>query len=345
MLDVRAVRVVCGVLVGAVPAVRVDCSMLDVRAVRVVCAVLAALLGASAAGAHEFWLSPVAYPDDHGADVPIYAFVGEGLRGEPVRYSAPYAASFLQVFTTVDASTRPEGSDSTESPRFADLGRGREAPSAAIDLAARASHGDVTFARLEGAAGSLVSFVSHFSPHEMDGAEFDAYLEAEGLSAPLAARAGLADRDGVVRERFRRSAKLWLPGPGDGWVRGPAEDPTGSSPRVGPCVRLGLPLEISPLDDLAGAREARFQVWYAGAPLGGAWVRAWHAPDVAVEPACRSEEAAIVRFEGRTAEDGTISFAVDEVGEWLVAVVHMVPSESADADWESTWSSFTFHHR
>ncbi|MEZ4647291.1 MAG: DUF4198 domain-containing protein [Candidatus Eisenbacteria bacterium] len=292
---------------------------------------LLVLLGCCAAGpsevsAHEFWLTS----DDSatGAGVAIYAFVGEGLDGEPIRYSAPYTES-LRIYPPAGGSLP------------------------CIDLTGTTSHGGWTFAQLPPGTGGVVTFVSRFVDHEMEGAAFEAYLEEDGLDA-IRDRWDFGAREGVVRERFRRAAKLYLPGPGpgpasfaecgadmrsrrggiEGKVRRDQGIEFGSSPRVDPCVPVGLPLEIIPtMDPLCARTNVEFLVYWNGRPLEGAFVRTWH------------DGRAVPAGSERTDADGAVEFDVSLPGEWLISVVHMTPSQDPESDWESTWASFTFRQR
>lgn len=284
---------------------------------------LAFLLAPSVA-AHQFWLAPAILPDAESDPVRIHAFVGEGLRGDPVRYSAPYTDSFS--LHTAAAS-----------------GAAGDARPCTLDLAARATNGDATFARLDCSAEVLVSFVSHFTTHEMEAGAFLDYLQEEGL--PVPAPWATETAHGLVRERYRRSAKLYLPGTGDPSGRGGVAGAIGSSPRVDPCTPLGLPLEIVPLTDPARGGPIRFAVQSEGAPVASARVRAWRSPDARVVPSARSEDAAIPRFEGTTDAEGTVVVPVDANGAWLLAVVQLIPSQDPTADWESTWASLSFFRR
>ena len=317
---------------------------------------LASLAGPEFAAAHEFYLTPMVSGGSEGT-TRICAFVGEGLEGEPIRYSVPYTDSFRKY------EGAEVGSSEQRSPSF-------------VDLSKVASHGQWTFAELPSGTGGIVSFVSRFVDHEMEGDAFNAYLAEDGLDDVLRQREQ-TESDGVVRERFRRSAKLYLPASQRtdvSWRRGGSEGKVrtaqglefASSPRVDPCVPLGLPLEIVPLTDPEqSSAHVSFQILWEGQPLEGALVRTWHRParteetDPPRQPDGSSharttsaptdlgskDDAGTPRAAARTTAEGTVEFDVSMSGEWLVSVVHMVPSETASSDWESTWASFTFLQR
>ena len=248
---------------------------------------LAAL--ATPARAHEFWLSPSSYRPAAGESVSIAMFVGTGFRGEVKPYAVPRSLRFV-----------------LRGPRESDL---RGLATNGDPVAARFRTGDAT--------GQLVAYESNFASIELPAAEFDRYLELEGLTGPLAARRG-ATQPG--RERYARCSKTWI---GVGLAERAARP-------------VGLTLEIVPLADPATSARLPVRVLLRGKPLAGALVRAWNRPIAArdsVGPA----------FEGRTNARGEATLDTGRGGEWLVNAVHMEPSTDAQAaDWQSFWASLTF---
>jgi uncharacterized GH25 family protein/hydrogenase/urease accessory protein HupE len=193
-----------------------------------------------------------------------------------------------------------------------------------IDLRPLAVNGDLVFARLlsPDAGGSLVVYESDFAALALDGGRFDDYLREEGLAAPLAARARA--NPGPVRERYARCCKTWIAG----------SDATRAA-RV-----TGMPLELIPLDDLMAAGPQRFRVLRDGRPLAGALVRAWNQSEPASETAARDSVTPAAAL--RSDAGGIVRLVLNGTGAWLVSTVHMEPSASAEADWQSHWASFTF---
>lgn len=280
----------------------------------------ALLLGSAAAAppaaAHEFWLAPSAYHAAAGDTVSVSAFVGTGFRGERRLYSPSRAAAF-----TLRAART-------------------------LDLTKVARPGEPVLARFVAPdrGGALVTYLSEFAAIALPGDEFDEYLALEGLDGALAARrAGRrgnpepggesAVRDSIglepVRERYRRCAKAWVSG--DDSVR--ALEP------------VGLPFEIVPLSTPGRGASLALRVDFDGRPLAGALVRAWCAAldrdDRPTDAAARDSIGAAA--EGRTGADGRVVLTTDKPGEWLVSVVHMIPSrDPGAADWESYWASLTF---
>jgi len=266
------------------------------------------LAGAGPAGAHEFWLAPSRYRAAAGDSVAVGAFIGTGFRGEARPFSARRAMRFLGRGASV--------ADLTRAARDSSLAWAR--PAIADDQ------------------GTLVAYASDFATIELPAAEFERYLELEGLDAVARARAERSERAIAGRERYRRACKTWIAGP-----RG------GSDATRRATTALGLPLEIVPLAEPGSVARLTMEVRYEGRPLSGALVRAWRQPladaGTATPRDAVARDSVGARVEGRTDARGRLSLGLDGPGEWLVGTVHMVPSRDREAaDWESTWASLTF---
>lgn len=258
------------------------------------------LLGAARSEAHQFWLTPSRYDARAGQPVEVGAVAGVGFRGERQPWSPPH----LVRFAVRAART--------------------------LDLSPLASPGDPAWARFAAsdAGGALIAFESSFTPVQLPAAAFDAYLADEGLHSVLQARR-TARATGPGRERFRRCAKLWLPG--------------GDAARATEAV--GLPLELLPLEPPGASARLRVRLLLSGRPLAGARIKAWRAPLVAPgRPADVSERDSLaVTWEGRSDAHGEFVLPCAAAGEWMISTVHMVPCAVANvADWESTWASLSF---
>ena len=199
-----------------------------------------------------------------------------------------------------------------------------------LDLKMAAREGDTTWARFAPGdrGGVLFAYESDFATITIDPATFERYLASEGLDGPLAARRARADT-GPGRERYRRCAKSWLAGADARRVTEP----------------LGLPCEIVPLSVPGAESRLRVRVLFEGEPLTGALLNAWRQPFAAdgrpLDPARRDTVQAA--WSGRTDGRGEAIVPVDPAGEWLLGVVHMIPSRDPGvADWESAWGSLTF---
>jgi len=259
---------------------------------------LAVALSPALARAHEFWLSPTAYAISPGQASAVTARTGEAFCGPAKTWARERSVRFV-----------------VRTSRLINL----------TDVAFAGDGPWVKFAPTD-QGGAMMAFESTFTPIQLPGAKFNAYLAEEGLTGPLAER-GASEEPG--RERYRRCAKTWLSG--DDAKR--ATKP------------MGLPLEIVPASIPGRESTLLIKVLRGGEPLAGALVRAWRAPlgaaGVALDAAVRDSSA--MAWEGRTGTDGSIAVPVRESGEWLVSLVDMVPSaEPSEADWESTWASLTF---
>lgn len=176
------------------------------------------------------------------------------------------------------------------------------------DPAGRASVG--------GSGWHVAVYRSHHAYSELAPAAFESYLKEEGLEAAAALRAKRKEQGQPGREIYSRCAKalLRVGDSDDGWDR-----------------VVGLPLEIVPKQNPALPRKgkARFRVLFRGAPLVGVLVKA-RGP--------RGES-----IQARTNRRGTVSFALDAAGPWLVTAVHMVElPPGANVQWESLWASLRF---
>lgn len=153
---------------------------------------------------------------------------------------------------------------------------------------------------------------------ELEAAKFDAYLAEEGLEAVRAARAGLQS---PAHERYSRTLKaIFANGAPDGEVATTA---------------IGQELELVPVTDPLRAQIGepwRVTVIFRGQPL----------PGVQILAARRAPDGEVTTHLLRTDAAGVAAFALDGPGDWIVRLVHMLPSEEQGAEWRSWWTSLTF---
>lgn len=128
-----------------------------------------------------------------------------------------------------------------------------------------------------------------------------------------------------------------------GRAAGPHTDHRDRTTRARPRV-LGLPLELVPTTPPGDAATLRVRVLWKGRPLAGAMLQTWRQPwtdEGRTRPLTQRDTVAVIQ-KVKTDTRGEVVLDVRESGEWLVGVVHRVPSSvPAEADWESTWSSMT----
>lgn len=188
------------------------------------------------------------------------------------------------------------------------------------------AYADTTFLTIEtGDPGTYIVGAST-KPRDLElaAADFNDYLEHDGIPDVLEARRRSGELDKDVRERYAKHVKAVLQ---VGDLRDDAYR-----------VRLGYPAEIVPLVNpyrLAAGDEYSFlclvdgepvanQLVILGGELGGDLVE---------------------EVQKRTDESGKITFVIDSVGKWYVEFIHMAPSPETDIDYESKWATLSFEVR
>lgn len=155
---------------------------------------------------------------------------------------------------------------------------------------------------------TIVAYRSRPNRIELEAAKFETYLREEGLEHVIAARKVRRESAKPGVEIYSRAVKSLLQTGGG--------DPVDQA--------LGLRLEVI-------RHGEKFQVLFESKPLPNALVVALR------------RGAAREALKMRTDAAGMVTFPKLGKGEWLVKTVHMIPApESADADWESLWTSVTF---
>ena len=254
--------------------------------------IVSILLASGTALAHDFWIEPSRFQPMPGELVKLELLVGERLAGEAV----PRNDAWIDRFEAVrdGAASRVVGVDGSD-------------PAGLI--------------RPDTPGRTLVVYTSRPSYVEVEAPKFEAYLQAEGLDAPRAARARTRSGATPGRERFSRCAKALLA------VGGASRSGAATAP-------AGLPLELVAESDpyaLQPGDNLTVRLLYLGRPLAGALVKA-------TDRERPGEPVAV-----RTDAVGRASLALPRAGAWLIHAVHMVPvTGDARADWESFWASLTF---
>jgi uncharacterized GH25 family protein len=140
-----------------------------------------AALAASAAWAHDFWISPSKFRVAKGGSVDLPLRVGEDYAGEAV----PRDDLRIEKFVVL-------GPDGTEDVK----GENGKDPAGSVTLAKDGVH--------------VVVFRSKRRSIELEAAKFEAYLKEEGLDAVAKARAERKETDKKGREVYSRCAKALL---------------------------------------------------------------------------------------------------------------------------------------
>lgn len=170
----------------------------------------------------------------------------------------------------------------------------------------------------------LIGYRSRHSAVNLAAPAFEQYLNEEGLERIVQLRAQKGQSTAPGRERFSRSVKSLLH--------------VGSSTPTGHDAVLGLTLELVPEThpaSLPSNGQMGFRLLYEGRALNGALVVAIpHSGDRGTKEG---------RRQARTAGDGRVTLPIED-GAWTIKAVHMVEApEASGADWESVWTSLTFH--
>jgi uncharacterized GH25 family protein len=162
----------------------------------------------------------------------------------------------------------------------------------------------------------LVSAIVPTATATMKPAPFLKYLQEEGLTDVIEARAQSGESDKPAKERFSAYAKAILL----------ADVPNEAYRTV-----VGLPLEIIPQKDpyrLAAGEPLPVRVMLRGAP-------ARHLEIGAITTG--KKEFSV----GKTDDQGRIDVPMMP-GQWRLHAIHMERSTKPDADWESFWATLTF---
>jgi hypothetical protein len=176
---------------------------------------------------------------------------------------------------------------------------------------------DMKFAR----AG--LTIFSHYSTPEIltfdTLAEFEKYLEIEGLQHIKALHLDQGKPQTRIVERYSRCAKL-LMNPGGG--RGGADRLTG--------MPLELVAERNPYE-LAPGEALPVRLFHQGKPIAGVQITAFSKADP------------MTRQLVRTDAEGRAQIALPQAGAWLLNAVYMeAPRPDDNAHWMSLWASLTF---
>jgi len=173
--------------------------------------------------------------------------------------------------------------------------------------------------RLDSPGQAIVGYESFPRSIELTPDKFDQYLGEEGLDQIRTLAFGSRMTKGSVRERYVRCAKALL------------TSSDGSKLIVD--RRLGLTLELVAARNSFSAQKqpASFNLTYNGQPRPGALVIALKGSDPSIKLKARTDKA------------GRVSFVFPSAGQWLVKAVHMIPSPTSEADWESFWASLSFN--
>lgn len=246
------------------------------------------LLGTAPAVAHDFWIEPGQFRPAVGAKVPLRLLVGQDFAGATTVY---LPETFERYDTTGPDGQKPVVGIPGDDP----AGQFTVTRPGAYVVAYRSTLFTVTFDTL---------------------AEFEQYLEKEGLERIKTLHAFGPPKGKIIHEDYSRSAKALVM----------VGKPSAVADRV-----LGLRLELVAEKNPYQTARVPLRLIYEGKPLEGALVVAFNK----TEP--------LKKLKARTDRDGRVQFDFNRPGVWLVTSVHMLPAPAKTrADWESVWASLTF---
>jgi hypothetical protein len=179
-----------------------------------------------------------------------------------------------------------------------------------------------------GAAGTYVLGVST-APRMIDlsAEDFNEYLRHDGVLDVLAVREENGMLDESARERYSKHVKAIVQ--------------VGETRSDSYSYRLGYPIEIVPQQnpyELAAGDALEVLVLCDGEPVANQVVYASYEGYHAHGGDGEHREAVQTRTDGT----GLARIPLDHSGRWYVRLIHMVPVDGPEVDYESNWATLTF---
>ena len=168
---------------------------------------------------------------------------------------------------------------------------------------------------------ALLSLNRNYAHISFTPEKFRAYLDLERLNDVKAVIAKTPITTDSVREKYTRYLKSLV------YV--------GSAFGEQYKEQIGQTLEIILLQNpytIKRGGNITARVFFRGKPLAGG----------SLEALCKDKKGRVIRKLLKTNAIGEVLFPLDNSGDWLVRITHMIKSTDADADWESFWSAYTF---
>ena len=187
---------------------------------------------------------------------------------------------------------------------------------------------EATFLRCRfGKAGTYAAGVStHARQIELSAADFNAYLEHDGVLDILERRKAQGRLDEPATESYAKHVKAFLQ--------------VGDERTKHYAAVFNYPLEFVPLDNPYAAAvgdQLSFRLLRSGEPVAGQLVYFNHRSSGQTTSGHHHDEAS-----ARTDANGECSFKVDHAGIWYLRTIHMVESDNEALDYLSNWATLTF---
>jgi len=196
---------------------------------------------------------------------------------------------------------------------------------ATLDTNAWSVKGDTSYVAIRvGSAGTYVLGAS-VRPNtlSMTAADFNAYLEEDGITDMLETRRRKGELERPARERYSKHVKAIFQ--------------VGDRVSDGYGAVLGYPAEIVPLANPYGLK--------AGDALAVRCLVDGKPVQVTVLAGAEGASGPTAQRSVRSGADGVARVRVDGPGRWYVKFVHMAEVSEAELDYESKWATLTFEVR
>lgn len=185
--------------------------------------------------------------------------------------------------------------------------------------------GKATYLKFKtGSPGTYVAGIStNPSAIELNGEDFSAYLEHEGLTEIIMDRKNKGINQKPANEKYAKHVKAILQVDENRTDHFSAE--------------LHYPIEFIPLKNpytLSIGDEMSFRLLYLGKPLGNQTVHVSSRKNMTIKV---GQENSL-----KTNNKGEVSFRIDNEGQWYIATIHMLESKEENFDYESNWATLTF---
>jgi uncharacterized GH25 family protein len=189
------------------------------------------------------------------------------------------------------------------------------------DLAIKSDSNDLVL-NFDKEGTHMVTMESKNSFIALEAAKFNDYLKDDGIDNIYQLREKNRELDKPSKEFYRRCAKTLI-------QVGSKLDKTFKK-------NTGMPLEIIPLKNpyaLKMGDKMTVQVLYNGAPLSDKMIVTWN----------KTATTKTRQQKLRTDAKGQMTFLLDQNGQWMVSLVHMVSVENnPEANYQSYWGNLTF---